>query len=58
MTRGETSSAYLRWRECLKDQKKLRKELALPRDDREDKKMCVARFKKYFDSIQLKYEQN
>lgn len=50
MAQKETTKAYLKWRECLKRNKELRKSLALPNDDREDKKMCLQRYREYFDS--------
>ena len=50
MPQKETTIAYLKWRDCLKRNRELRKKLALPKDDREDKKMCLARYREYFDS--------
>lgn len=50
MPQKETTKAFFKWRDCLKRNRELRKKLALPPNDREDKKMCLARYREYFDS--------
>lgn len=47
------SKAFLYWRDCVRRQQEVRKKLALPDDEREDKIMCDGLYKTYL-SIVLK----
>ncbi len=50
MPQKETTRAYLKWRDCLKRNKELRKKLALPEDNKEDRKTCLVRYMEYFNT--------
>ena len=41
------TKAFLAWRKCISNNQKLRKQLALPEDKREDYRMCRDRYKLY-----------
>lgn len=43
----EVKEAYFTWQKCLKNNKTLRVELALPKDDEEDLRMCRRYYDKY-----------
>lgn len=47
---NRTSFAYLSWKDCLKKQKEFRVQLALPKDDKEDEKMCRYAFRLHFSA--------
>lgn len=50
MITNPTTYAYISWRDCLKKQENLRKELALPADKKEDEDMCRYAYRIYFKS--------
>lgn len=47
MPYSSNSKAFLAWRQCIVNNQKLRKQLALPEDKEEDYRMCRSRYKAY-----------
>ena len=41
------SKAFTHWRDCIKRQKELRKQLTLPENNAEDYRMCRNRYRAY-----------
>ena len=50
MNQKQTTKSFEIWRDCLKRNKDLRNKLALEENDREDRKMCLNRYRSYFES--------
>jgi len=49
MPYSSNTKAFLAWRQCIRNQKELRKKLTLPEDKEEDYRMCRGQYKAYME---------
>lgn len=43
--------AFMSWEDCMKTRAKLRKEMALPPDKEEDRRVCRVLYQLYFNNV-------